>query len=119
MNCKIKHINKNTLEHKIEIFTSTLAFSNAYYVLSRISNKEKAFNSILKLRALIGLLAVTEKTIDNAITLNFKDFEGAIQYNIACSKKLDYFITRNTKDYPSENIKVMPPIEYLSLSSEL
>ncbi|MDH5718746.1 MAG: PIN domain-containing protein [Spirochaetia bacterium] len=100
---------------KINIYTSALAFSNIYYILSRIGSREKAFNSILKLRALINLLDLTESVIDNAIALNFKDFEDAIQYHIACLKKLDYFVTRNIKDYPSGNITVITPVEYAAL----
>nr|WP_265391455.1 hypothetical protein [Leptospira kanakyensis] len=43
-----------------------------------------------------------------------KDFEDSVQFFAAKSKKVKYIITRNKKDYPSSEIIVISPKEFLN-----
>ncbi|WP_279638501.1 hypothetical protein [Leptospira congkakensis] len=43
-----------------------------------------------------------------------KDFEDSVQFFAAKSKKVKYIITRNKKDYPSSEIIVTSPKEFLN-----
>lgn len=45
--------------------------------------------------------------------LKFRDYEDAIQYYSAKSK-CDVIVTRNKKDFPHKDVKVMNPEEFLS-----
>lgn len=44
-----------------------------------------------------------------ALTINFKDFEDAIQYSTAVLNHLDAIITRNSRDFPVTTPRIMMP----------
>jgi hypothetical protein len=50
---------------------------------------------------------------------SIKDFEDSIQYFSAKSKKINFIITRNKKDYPDGEIKPLSPREFLTIFKDL
>jgi hypothetical protein len=62
----------------------------------------------------ISIIKVDEKVVKKALKSRFTDFEGAIQYQAALSKKgINTVITRNIKDYRHARIPVMTPETFL------
>ncbi len=98
--------------------TTPLVFANVYYVLRRMKSKAFALQSLRKLRIIINVLSLDQKHIDQALNSAFTDFEDALQYYAAMSKKLDYIVTRNKKDYKHSSITVCTPEEYLAISEQ-
>ena len=49
----------------------------------------------------------------------FADFEDAMQFRCAQKAKVDYIITRNTKDFTVSSIPVRTPQEFLEEILEL
>jgi predicted nucleic acid-binding protein len=64
-------------------------------------------------------LPVDESTIDEALSLDFKDFEDAIQYVAAKNNNMDFIITRNKNDYENSKISVLNAREFLELSDKI
>ena len=59
---------------------------------------------------------VTKNIIKKSLKTDFKDFEDAIQYNCALSlNKIDFIVTRDTKDFKKSSLSVMIPSEAVSL----
>ena len=55
-----------------------------------------------------------ERTVDDSLASQFKDFEDAMQYYTAVNAKADVIITRNGKDFAASKLPVMTATEYLA-----
>jgi predicted nucleic acid-binding protein len=105
-------------QKKLRGYSSSLTFSNLYYVLRKIESHNKVISKLDSLSKLVGILKVEEKTIKNALASGFPDFEDSIQYYSAIdNKKIDVIITRNIRDYKKSNIPVMTPGDFLKTAS--
>jgi len=62
-------------------------------------------------------LTLTTKTvIKKLLKSEFKDFEDAIQYNCALTRsKIDFIITRNSKDFKKSTLPIMNPEEAIGI----
>lgn len=98
----------------LKIFVSSLSFSNVNYILSRQYNGDQARKMLLKFKTLVSILSVNEKTIELALSSEFKDFEDAIQYYTAIESKIEFLLTRNLKDFRKAEISVMTAEQYLN-----
>jgi hypothetical protein len=59
---------------------------------------------------------VTKSIIKKSLKSDFKDFEDAIQYYCALSlPKLDFIVTRDTKDFKKSTVSIMTPEEAVRL----
>jgi predicted nucleic acid-binding protein len=101
-------------QKKIKGYTSSLTFSNLYYILRKIESHNKVKSKLESLSQIVGILKVGEQTIKDALASDFPDFEDSIQYFSALdSRKIDIIITRNIKDYKKSDLSVMTPGDYL------
>lgn len=96
-------------------FASPLTFANLYYVLRKDKGAKVALDALLRLKMLLKILPIGEKTIELALSSEFRDFEDAIQYYSAIESNLDCLITRNKKDFRSADIPVYHPREFLHI----
>lgn len=100
-------------EGKIKCFTSSLSFSNIFYLTSRFKSKDFARLALYKLRNLVSVSTIDTKVVNQAIDSGFKDFEDALQYYSALKTGVDFIITRNKKDYSLSEVPVFSGWEYL------
>lgn len=98
---------------EIEIFVSSLAFANLNYILSKQYSADQARKKLIKFKTLVTVLPVNDKTIDLALSSDFKDFEDGIQYFTAIERGLKILLTRNLKDFKAAEISVMTAEQYL------
>jgi len=103
-------------QKQIKAYTSPLIFTNSFYIISRLKNKNKAWSALKKIRLLFSVSKVDEKVIDLALASDFADFEDAVQYYTALEQKVDYLVTRNKKDYIVIQIPVVTPQEYIAVA---
>jgi predicted nucleic acid-binding protein len=96
-------------------YTSTVIFTNTYYIQRKLKDHTTAINFLKKLRLLLTVLTVDDKIIQKALESGFSDFEDAAQYYTAVENKMDYIITRNTDDYKKSTIKVYTPTQYTKM----
>jgi predicted nucleic acid-binding protein len=96
-------------------FTSTIIFTNTYYIQRKLKDHDTAINFLKKLRLILTVLNVDDKIMQKALESGFSDFEDAVQYYTAVENKMDYIITRNTDDYKKSTIKVYTPSQYLKM----
>ncbi len=102
-------------DKKISASTSVLVIANIYYLIAKFKGKDEAKKAIIRLRLLLTILSVDPHMIDLALSSGFKDFEDGVQYCCAISNGLDIIVTRNIKDYPADDQKmiIMSPDEFL------
>jgi predicted nucleic acid-binding protein len=96
-------------------YTSSVVFTNTYYIQKKLKDHKTAINFLKKLRLLLTVLNVDDLIIQKALESEFSDFEDAVQYYTAVENKIDYILTRNTEDYKKSTIKVYTPSEYLKI----
>jgi predicted nucleic acid-binding protein len=97
----------------IRIYVSPLTFANVNYILSKQFSFDKARRKLLKFKTLVTVLTNDDKTIELALTSEFKDFEDGVQYFTAIMGGLKILLTRNLKDYKVSEISVMTAEQFL------
>ena len=94
-------------------YTSSVIFSNIYYIQRKLIGHEISINFLKNLRILLTILNVDDSIIHRALESEFNDFEDAIQYFTAMENNMDCIITRNVSDYKKSIIPVYTPKELL------
>lgn len=89
------------LDNKFLGHTSVINLIHAHYQLRKNLNEIEARIVIGEVTNLLQISHIPEILAKNALTNNLiKDFEDAVQYELALLSKSDFFITRNLKDFP-------------------
>ena len=101
---------------QVDLFVSPMTYATASYLLSK-HGAEGVRNLLSDLRCLTQVTTANERTIDDALASQFKDFEDALQYYSAQQAKADAVITRNGKDFTNSELPVMTAGEYLAMIS--
>lgn len=97
----------------IKIFTSSISYSNAYYLLCKYENKKSALEKIRKFKLLCNVSITNDEVVEKSINSDFTDFEDALQYFSALATGCRLIITRNEKDFKNAMIPVMNAESYL------
>ena len=106
-----------TMAHdkRVELLVSPMpmTFSTASFLL-RKHGSEGVRNLLSNLRQLVRVTISDERTVDDSIASQFKDFEDAMQYYTALNAKAEIIITRNGKDFTASNLPVMTATEFIA-----
>lgn len=104
-----------TMAHdkKVELLVSPMTFSTASFLL-RKHGSEGVRNLLSNLRQLVSVTISDERTVDDSIASQFKDFEDAMQYYTVLNAKAEIIITRNGKDFTASKLPVMTATEYIA-----
>lgn len=100
---------------QVKAYTSSLSFSNLYYVLRKHHPHQKLVSKLEALSDYMKIASVDELIIKKSLKSSFRDFEDAIQYQTAISVKgIRILVTRNIKDFKESELAVMTPETFLS-----
>jgi predicted nucleic acid-binding protein len=99
--------------HQVQLIVSPMTYSTASFLLRR-HGSEGVRNLLSNFRQLSRVAAANERTVDDSLASQFKDFEDAMQYYSAIRAKADAIITRNGKDFTCSKLPVMTAGEYLA-----
>ena len=104
-----------TMAHdkRVELLVSPMTFSTASFLL-RKHGSEGVRNLLSNLRQLVRVTISDERTVDDSIASQFKDFEDAMQYYTVLDAKAEIIITRNGKDFTASNLPIMTATEYIA-----
>jgi predicted nucleic acid-binding protein len=105
-----------SLNKKIKIYASAVSYNNIYYIIRKSLTHQSTIRILNELQELTECIDVTKEVIKNSLNSDFKDFEDAIQYYSAKSEsKIDFIITRNSKDFKLSSLPVISPKEALTM----
>jgi len=99
----------------IGLFISASTITDIYYVSRKNLGSETAASLLRELLANVDVAAVTGNEIRRALTLDWGDFEDAVQYTAGESLAVDYIVTRNTSDFASATTPVVTPDGLLNI----
>ncbi len=105
-----------SFKKEINIYISAVSYNNIYYIIRQSCSHAETMKMLAELNEWTDIIDVTKDIIKKAIKSDFKDFEDAIQYNCAKSlSKIDFIVTRDTKDFKSSSLPILTPKEAVSL----
>jgi predicted nucleic acid-binding protein len=99
--------------HEITAFVAAITPINSFYIIRKERNIDVARDSVKKLLQIVKICGVKKTTLNDALQLDFTDYEDAVQCSSAVKTKLDCIITRNLSDYEKAPLAVYSPEEFI------
>ncbi|MEQ1605764.1 MAG: PIN domain-containing protein [Pyrinomonadaceae bacterium] len=95
-------------------YVSAITPVNVYYFGRKMKDREHARLEVRRLVRLVEIAQTDKNVLQTAFTLDFTDYEDAVQCASAIAEGLDAIVTRNTKDFEKSPIPVYSPAEFLT-----
>ncbi len=99
---------------KVTGYVSVLTFMNLVYIMRKELSPEKIDYVYKALTLIFTFEDLTEEDVKNALEMQLKDFEDAIQIQTAKRVTANFIITRNVKDFIKSPIPAYTPEELLN-----
>ncbi len=99
--------------NKITGVISALTIPNIVYIMRKELDAQKTRDVIEKLQLVFTVADLKADDIKKALSMDFKDFEDALQSACASRIKADYIITRNIRDFANSKVTAIKPTELL------
>jgi predicted nucleic acid-binding protein len=96
-------------QQQIQGYVSASTFSDLYYIIRKVKGHSWTLQFLQRMVTLCQVATVKDTTINMALTVNFRDFEDAIQYSAGVLNHLDAIITRNKSDFTVTTPRIMTP----------
>lgn len=97
-------------------FVSASSITDIYYIARReLKDKQVVIQLIKNVLKCIKIATVSENEINQALELEWSDFEDAVQYSTAMLNQMDYIVTRNVKDFKSDITPAITPEDFCKL----
>lgn len=98
---------------RVEGFIAAHSVTTLFYLIQKGNSPADARATITNLLQFIKILPVNQTTIEQALNLNYRDFEDTVQMISAVQHKMDCLVTRYVKDYQPALLPVMQPVDFL------
>lgn len=90
-----------------EGFIAAHTVTTLFYLLQRSLGMPKAKLAIADILKLFEVVPVDHDRLLQALAMNWKDFEDAVQAACAAKAEVDYFVTRNVSDFSGAGLEVV------------
>jgi predicted nucleic acid-binding protein len=97
---------------KVTGYIASHSVTTLFYLIRKGKSSADARAMITSLLQFLKIAPVDQNTIEQALNLDYVDFEDAVQMIAALQCKADYLITRNIKDFQPALIPVIQPAEF-------
>lgn len=98
---------------RLKGYVAAHSLTTLFYLIRKDRSAAKARATITNLLQFIKIAPVDQSTIEQALNLDYGDYEDALQMISAVQCKADCLITRNVKDYQPALLSVLQPVEFL------
>ena len=98
---------------RIRGFIAAHSVTTLFYLIQKDKSSAHARASITNLLQFLELAPVDQTTIEQALNLDYRDFEDAVQMISALQCKAEYLLTRNVTDYQPALLPVIQPVDFL------
>ena len=100
-------------QKQLEGYISASTFSDLYYIIRKDKGRNSTLVFLRRIATFCQIATVDRAAITMALTVNFSDFEDAIQYSTAVLNQLDAIITRNPADFPVVSPRILTPTQLI------
>ncbi len=94
-------------------YVASHSLTTLFYLIRKDRSPADARATITSLLQFLRVAPVDGSTIEQALNLDYEDFEDAVQMICAVQCKTDYLITRNVRDYKPALVPVLQPVDFL------
>jgi predicted nucleic acid-binding protein len=94
---------------EIEGFIAATTITNIYYIVRRTAGRAVAQDAITQIFCDLNICAVDLEILEQALALNFEDFEDAVQYACALMYTVNAIVTRDASGFINAEIPVVLP----------
>jgi hypothetical protein len=102
----------------IEGYLAAHSVTTLFYLIQKDKSAAQARASITNLLQFMKIATVDQTTVEQALNLDYRDFEDAIQMISAVQCKVDFLVTRNKKDFQPALLPVAQPADIISALSK-
>ncbi len=100
--------------NEIQLFTSSHSIATTHYLMKKYIEEKELREVLYNLLDYLTVIAVDVDILKKGLRSKHKDFEDSIQILCASSvEKMDYIVTRNTKDFKGSEIPAFNPDEII------
>ncbi|MBE9212027.1 PIN domain-containing protein [Plectonema cf. radiosum LEGE 06105] len=96
---------------EIEGFIAATTITNIYYIVRRAAGVQAAQDTIAQILTDLHICTVDRSVLEQALALNFRDFEDAVQYASGMAYGVEVIVTRDASGFVDAEIPVMLPGE--------
>ena len=97
----------------IELFVSAITPINCFYIIRKEKDRHTAKDAVAKLLRIVKVCRVDRSILNDAFSLDFDDYEDAVQCSSALRTRLDSIVTRNLKDYERSALPAYSPGDFI------
>ena len=99
---------------RVHGYVAAHSLTTLFFMIQKGRSSAEARATITNLLQFIHVAPVDQSTIEQALNLETRDFEDAVQMVSAVQCKADFLITRNGKDYQPALLPVLAPVDLLA-----
>ena len=103
---------------EVEGFIAATTVTNIYYIVRKAAGVVAAQDAVSQIMMDLHICAVDRGILEQAIALNFQDFEDAVQCACAITHLVDAIVTRDASGFINARISVVSPKELNNLTGE-
>ena len=96
-----------------EAYISAITPLNIFYIARKAKAVRDLRQAIQALLEKVGVCAIDKSILTSAFTLQFVDYEDAVQHSSATAIGLDAIVTRDIHDYKYSTVPVFTPDAFL------
>lgn len=96
---------------------ATTTITNIYYIVRRAAGRVVAQDAITQVLSDLNVCTVDLDVLEQALALNFEDFEDAVQYACAVAYSVDAIVTRDASGFINAEVPVVLPLEIDTINS--
>jgi predicted nucleic acid-binding protein len=98
---------------EVQGYMAAHSLTTLFYLIQKGRSSAEARVTITNLLQFVNIAPVDQSTIEQALNLETRDFEDAVQMVSALQVKADFLITRNVKDFQPALLPVLAPVDFL------
>jgi predicted nucleic acid-binding protein len=95
-------------------FLCAHSVTTIYYLMEKTKKRAFARRNVKLLLDIFAVAPVTRAILNEALNLDFSDYEDAVIHESAISINADGIVTRNSDDYRKSKIAIYSPSELIS-----
>ncbi|QZZ22945.1 PIN domain-containing protein [Leptothermofonsia sichuanensis E412] len=96
---------------EIEGFIAATTITNIYYIVRRAAGRAVAQDAVTQVLSDLNICTVDLEVLEQALALDFEDFEDAVQYACAVVYSVDEIVTRDATGFTNSEVPVVLPEE--------
>ena len=104
---------------EFEGYITASSMTDLFYIVNKHTRSStETARYLSRLTQLVGILETKSEDCINALYSGMSDYEDAVMTETAIREEMDYIVTRNSRDYTDNRIRVTDPASFLMVLAD-